>query len=151
MIRLLVGFSVALLLFAFIAAPSAVAQKKAALPQEDAQALSLEVVALQTLNRLDLTMAQLEALLRLTKGAASTPRSASTMKVSPAFVRTLKSLRNALLEEDEERIDELKEKLGDIMDKDKIQLDDRVPISDPARRSATQRSEEHTSELRHRH
>ena len=49
--------------------------------------------------------------------------------MTPAFVKTLKALRNALLEDDD-RIDELKEKLAEVMDKDKIQLNDRTPISD---------------------
>src|SRR5438105_3388527 len=104
----------------------AVAQKKSTPAQDDAQILSLEVVALQTLSRLDLTAPQLETLLRLSKGAAGTPRSQGAAKITPTFVRTLKSLRNALVEDDEDRIDDLKDKLAYIMDKDKIQLDDRM-------------------------
>jgi len=123
---------------AFVASvPSAVfAQKKATPAQDDARMLSLEVVALQTLHRLDLTTPQLEGLLRLSKGAASTPAASGAQKVTPAFVKTLKALRNALAADDEDNIDTLRDKLHEIMDKDKIVLDDRVPISDTARRGA---------------
>src|SRR6185369_13486958 len=38
----------------------------------------------------------------------------------------------------DDKIDELKEKVVELIDKDKIQLEDRVAISDPARRSANQ-------------
>ncbi len=113
----------------------AMAQKKSPPAQDDAQMLSLEVVALQTLHRLDLNAAQLEAIQRLAKGTASTPKTQGAVRVTPAFVKTLKALRSALLEDDD-RSDELKEKLTDIMDRDKIQINDRVPISEPARRNA---------------
>src|SRR5438132_320281 len=107
MARLIGIFSLGLFLFAGFGTSAALAQKKA---PDDPQALSLEVVALQSLHRLDLTVPQLENLLRLSKGAASTPRSQGATKVSPAFVKTLKALRDALLRDDE-RVDELKEKL----------------------------------------
>jgi hypothetical protein len=51
-------------------------------------------------------------------------------------VKTLKALRNALAADDEDGIDELKDKLHEIMARDKIALDDRVPPSDTARRGA---------------
>ena len=134
-----IGFvSLTLAFFGGFQAPAAFAQKKTSPAQDDPQMLSLEVVALQTLNRLDLSTPQLEALLRLAKGTAGTPRSTGAMKVTPAFLKTLKALRSALLDDDDDRIGDLKEKLGDLLDKDKIQLDDRVPISDAARRSAAQ-------------
>lgn len=129
-----VCFTVALLVS--ITPPLAFAQKKAAAPQDDARLLSLEVVALQTLHRLDLTTPQLENLLRLSKGAASTPAANGAQKVTPAFVKTLKALRNALAADDDDSIDSLKDKLQEIMEKDKIVLDDRVPVSDAARRGA---------------
>jgi hypothetical protein len=133
----LMSFSLAAILFANLATPAAFAQKTAAPAQDDPQLLSLEIVALQTLSRLDLTPAQLESLLQFSKGAASVPK-AHSGKVTPAFLKTMKDLRKAILDDDDERIDEFKEKLGEIMDKDRIQLDDRVPISEPARRDASQ-------------
>jgi hypothetical protein len=129
-------FSLTVALVVGLAPSTVFAQKKAAQAQDDARMLSLEVVALQTLHRLDPTTPQLEGLLRLNKGSASTPAASGTQKVTPAFVKTLKALRNALAAEDEDSIDELKEKLHEIMDKDKIVLDDRVPLSDAARRGA---------------
>jgi hypothetical protein len=132
-----IGFlALAVVLAAGSQASIAVAQKKPAPVPDDAQTLSLEVVALQTLHRLDLNTAQLEALQRLAKGAASTPKTQGPVRVTPAFVKTLKALRNALVEDDD-RVDDLKEKLTEVMDKDKIQINDRVPISDAARRNAS--------------
>ena len=130
--RGLVVFSVAVLM----QAPVAFAQKKAAPAQDDAQMLSLEVVALQTLSRLDLSAPQLEALQRLAHGAATMPKTQSGGKVTPAFVKALKALRNALVEDDD-KADAFKEKLTDVMDKDRIQNHDRAPISDMARRNAS--------------
>jgi hypothetical protein len=131
------GFLTVVAMVAAGAQPSvAVAQKKTTAAQDDAQMLSLEVVALQTLSRLDLSTAQLETLQKLAKGAAATPKTQGAVKVTPAFVKTLKALRNALLEDDD-RIDELKEKLAEVMDKDKIQVNDRTPISDAGRRNAS--------------
>ena len=141
MFRSIFRFSSFALLLSLTAAWStapALAQKKSAPAQDDPQMLSLEVVALQTLHRLDLTAPQLENLLRLSKGAASAPRTSGAGTVTPAFLKTLLALRNALLAGDDELIDELKSKLGAIMDSDKIHLDDRVLISDPARRYASQ-------------
>ncbi len=127
-------FSLTVALVVSLGPSTVFAQKKPA--QDDARMLSLEVVALQTLQRLDLTAPQLEGLLRLSKGAASTPAASGAQKVTPAFLKTLKALRNALAADDEDSIETLKEKLHEIMDKDKIVLDDRVPVSDVARRGA---------------
>jgi hypothetical protein len=135
MIRAVI-FSLTVALFVSLAPSTVFAQKKPAPTQDDARMLSLEVVALQTLHRLDLTTPQLEGLLRLSKGSAATLAAGGAQKVTPAFVKTLKALRNALAADDADAIDELKEKLHEIMDKDKIALDDRVPVSDAGRRGA---------------
>ena len=126
-----------LVFLAALAPTPAFAQKKAATPGDDPRLLSLEVVALQSLHRLDLTVPQLENLLRLSKGAAA-PASKGSVKASPAFVKTLKVLREALLADDDDAIDEAKDKLRELMDKERVAIDDRVPISDAARRGAPQ-------------
>jgi hypothetical protein len=138
MIRFFCCSTLAILLGAGLETSSALAQKKTPAPPDDPHLLSLEVLALESLNRLDLTTPQLEALLRLSKGTASAVRSQPAAKVTPAFVKTLKALHNALVAEDDDRIEEFTKKLGDIMDKDKIRLDEGVAISELARRNAMQ-------------
>ena len=132
------AFSVSFMPFAAAATSIAVAQSKSSAAQDDPQQLSLEVTALQALSHLDLSAAQLQELLRLAKGAASAPKSSGKTKVNAAFVKTLKALRTALLDDDGDRIDELKAMLIEIMDKDRVQIEDRVAISETARRQASQ-------------
>lgn len=130
-----VGFTLLVGVCVHLSSSEIFAQKKTA--SDDPQALAFEVAALQTLHRLDLTDAQLELLQRVAKGAASPVKSTGQAKTTPAFVKGLTALRNALLEGDDDKIDDLKDKLLDIMEKDKIQIEDRVAISDPARRAAS--------------
>jgi hypothetical protein len=129
--------TLALFLGSELAISSAVAQKAPGQPApEDPRIMSLEVAALGTLRHLDLAPAQLRELLGMAKGCASALKPTARSRTTPAFVKTLTSLRTALLTEDSDRIDELKEKLESIMEDDNIQLDDRVPISAAARRQA---------------
>src|ERR1700733_7913949 len=101
------AFSLTFVVCAAIGTSNAAAQSKSS-SADDAQQISLEVTALQSLSHLELSVGQLQDLLRLTSGAASTPRSAGQTKVTPTFVKTLKALRKALLEDDEEAVDDLK-------------------------------------------
>jgi hypothetical protein len=106
---------------------------------EDAQVLALEVAALRTLHRLDLSDTQLEALQKIARGTASpAPKSTGQTKLTPAFLKSMSALRTALMNDDEDMIDELRDKVLEIMEKDKIQIEDRVPISESAKRSASQ-------------
>ncbi len=131
------GFLVLAVVMAEQSPSIAFGQKKSLPAGENVQAVALEVAALQTLHRLDLTDAQLEALARFSKSAASSEKPVGARKVTPAFTKALTAFRNALAAGDDEKIDDLREKLAEIMDKEKIALDDRVAITDSARRNAT--------------
>jgi hypothetical protein len=134
-------FALAVVLFTTLGSSPALAQKaakKAAPAAEDPTMLALEVAALQTLQHLDLSSAQLHELLRMGKATASTAKPQGPMRVTPNFVKTLRALRNALLADDEDRIDELKSKLDDIMTKERIQVPDRTAITEAARQHAAQ-------------
>ncbi|HZZ78821.1 MAG TPA: hypothetical protein VFE62_09905 [Gemmataceae bacterium] len=119
-----------------ITASTVSAQPKKA-SSDDTQSLALEVAALRTLHRLELTDAQLEALQRLAKGCASPTRTSGRTKATANFVKSLTALRAALLDGDADKIDEQRDKVLQIMESDKIQIEDRVAISDAARHNAS--------------
>jgi hypothetical protein len=95
--------------------------------------LSMEVAALQAFHQFRLTPAQLETLRKLAKETAPEPSERETAKASPAFRDTVTALRNALVEGDDELIDQLQDKLEDLAEKEKPELDDGIEVTDAAR------------------
>jgi hypothetical protein len=130
MVRSVVSLAALLLLAG--TAPTAVAQNR----PEDARLLSLEVAALYTLHHLDLDAGQMQELLRLSKGCAGTLKAPGQTRITPAFSKVLTALRDALLADDSDRIDSLKENLMTVMEEDKIVMEDRVSNSAAARRQS---------------
>src|SRR5438477_6769474 len=110
----------------------------AAAQGDDLTALGLEVSALQTLQDLDLEADQLKALKGLAKGAAAPKPATKAVKASEAFAKTLKDLRAALIKGDDDKISELQAKLDDLREKENIDLGDRLPLTDSARKRAPQ-------------
>jgi hypothetical protein len=100
--------------------------------------LSLEVEALQTLHRFQMTTRQLEALSRLAADTVgkSTPREDG--KGSGKLQKTLTELRDALLRGDEDRIERLEEQLEALQDAEDPDLDDEVELTPAARRRASE-------------
>jgi hypothetical protein len=98
--------------------------------------LNLEVQALLTLTRLDLTPDQLKNLAALAKGAAQKPMKRPPAKVSNKYRSALINLHAALAKGDDAKVLESKEKMEDLMESEEIDLDEDVPISDEARTRA---------------
>jgi hypothetical protein len=94
--------------------------------------LSLEVTALQTLHRFQLTPAQLEAIRKVARDTMSS-ESRESGKGSSKLRQTFTDLRTALIRGDQERIDTLHQKLDDLLDADDTDLDDEVVITAGAR------------------
>lgn len=106
--------------------------------KEDLTDVALEVLALQTLDQLQLTPAQLAD---LAKRSASTSEEAHVRpvpKVSDKYRKALTDLLAALRANNEERIDELTSALDELREKEKPDLDDDVDISEEARKQAPQ-------------
>ncbi len=98
--------------------------------------VSLEVEALQTLRGLSLTPAQLKALAVLAKEVAPKARERKAGKASEKYRAALTELRDALRQNDADKIDTLTEKRDDLRDAEKPDLDDDVEATDAAKRKA---------------
>jgi len=105
---------------------------------DDLTTLSLEINALQALTELDLEPGQLRTVAGLAKGAAADKPAAKTVKPSAEFVKTLKALHAALLKGEGERVPDLQTKIDELREKETLDLGDRVPLTDTARKRAPQ-------------
>jgi hypothetical protein len=118
--------------------PAAPAAPAVPAPKEKADAdnitsLHLEVGALETIHQLQLTRAQLERLARLAPGTAQKALATRETKVSEEYQKTLKELRDALVEDDEDRITDLSVALDELREKEEPDFEE-VEITDVARR-----------------
>jgi hypothetical protein len=104
--------------------------------KDDLNALSLEVAALQLVHQLDLTTDQMEAFAKLAKDAAPKDTTRKPARVSNKYRKTLRRYHDALVEGDDDRIDELAEEIADLRDAEDSTLDDQVEVTDEARRLA---------------
>jgi hypothetical protein len=94
--------------------------------------LKLEVDALEKLYHLELNAKQLQALLALAeKTAAQTPAS-QEVRASEEYQKTLKSLRDALVAQDEDRMREANDKLDELHEKETISIDASFDMTDAA-------------------
>jgi hypothetical protein len=94
----------------------------------------MEVAALQAFRQFRLTPAQLDTLRKLAKETAPEPSEREAGKATTAFRDGLVALRNALAEEDDDDlIDRLQEKLEELTQKEKPELDDSIEVTDAAR------------------
>jgi hypothetical protein len=98
--------------------------------------LSMEVAALQAFHQLQLSPAQLETLRKFAKDAATEPASREAGKASADFRRTLTALRNALVDDDDELIDQLEEELDELRESEKPELEISIEITETARERA---------------
>jgi hypothetical protein len=125
------------------AAGSVPERKQADEPKKDKDAppapeeVSMEVQALRVLYAMQTTPEQMKGLAKLAKGTAQPSRERTKAKVSKAFLQTLTELRGYLVEaNDEDEIDALVDKLGQLQESDKPELDDGVEITAAARKQA---------------
>jgi hypothetical protein len=124
-------FGLSLLLVACAGFTGASAQTSASNINE----LSLEVAALHLLHDLELSLPQLDELIKLARDCAAKPPS-SQAKVSSAYRAALAQLRTALIKSEDEKIAELMEKLDQIHEKEELELDTAVEITPTARQKA---------------
>jgi hypothetical protein len=109
------------------------AQKDAKVDLNDA---SLEVQALQAFHQIGFTPAQLKELAKLAKDTAMKPRERKEPKANEKFRTALLELRAALRKNDEDKIDDLIEKVDKLRDSEEPKLDDKIEVTEAARRSA---------------
>lgn len=104
----------------------------------DLNALSMEVLALQSCLQLQLTPAQLQALAKLAPETAMKARPRKPAQASDLFRKKLTELRAALIKRDGEEVGILVGELGEVTGKEKPALDNSVSITEPARRRAAE-------------
>src|SRR5437879_4052606 len=103
-----------------------VSRSPAADPKTSLSNLSLEVAALQTLHRFQMTPQQMEAMRKLAGDTMQKEAGRQAGKGNAKLRQSLTDLREALLRGEQERIDSLEEKLDDLLDAEDADLDDEV-------------------------
>ena len=98
----------------------------------DLNLISMEVKAFRTLRGLKATPLQLTRIARLAKNTVGKPSKREPAKTTNSYIDTLTELREALIVNDEDKIESLKEKLDDLEAKDAPDLDDDIEITDAA-------------------
>jgi hypothetical protein len=97
----------------------------------------MEVNALQTLRVLKLTPEQLHLLRKLAPETAQKERTHKTITASREFRGLLAELHQALVDDvDDDRIDELTDKLTELREAEEPELNDAVEVTDAARKRA---------------
>jgi hypothetical protein len=100
----------------------------------DPSDLSLEITSLHTMHQLKITLPQLEALVKIARTTAMEAPAHKEVKISAMMRKTLVELRDALLDNDDDRIEELNAALEELREKEKPELDDGLEITDAARK-----------------
>jgi len=109
---------------------AAAAQK--APPREN---LELQIAALSTIHELELTPAQLRAFKEIASGIAQKADPPGG-EMPPGYRAALTALRDALVKDNEDKIDEAQEKVQDLRDKDDIDTETHIQIADEAKKQA---------------
>jgi len=111
--------------------------KKPKEPEElTLSALSMEVAALRTLHRFQVTPTQVEALANMAGETAMKVGKGLPIRASDKVRKRLLDLRDALVDSDDERAQELEEKLAALLEEEKVDLEDRVKVTPTAMRKA---------------
>jgi hypothetical protein len=106
---------------------------KKARAEPDLNILSLEVSALETLDSLEVTIGQLNFLEKTAPQTANKIGQRTRDKASPAYRKALMEYHAALVKKaDEEKLEELHEKLGGLNDSDPAELADGWELTDAA-------------------
>jgi hypothetical protein len=104
----------------------------------DVTIVYMEVELLQHLADLELTPAQLDFLAAIAKDTADKPRDRKAPKTSAEFRKTLTALHAALKVNDTDQVDDLHDKLDELMEKEEIVFDDEVNLTDAARKKSVE-------------
>jgi hypothetical protein len=108
-------------------------QKKAGRPsREEGGRLGREVKALRALRGFEVTPAQLAEIVRVARHTAAKSGKREPAKASGAYIDALAELREALIANDEAKIEALKERVDDLQAKESPDLDDDIELSDSA-------------------
>lgn len=102
-------------------------------PAVDLNQIHMEIEAVHVLTTLDLTVKQLDALAVLAKDTAGKPRARQPVKASAAYRDTLIALHAALKKGDDDKIDDLQDKLDELAVKEDVTFDDDIELTDAAR------------------
>ena len=115
---------------------SAFAADEKADKEQPLHEISLEVQALRSIEDLRLTQDQLDLLAKLAKETAEPERKRAEPKASAEYRRVLTRLRDALLAQDEDKIDELEGALEELKAKENPTIDEDVTVTKAARKRA---------------
>jgi hypothetical protein len=108
----------------------------AAADNKDANALSLQITALEMLHRFQASPAQLEALAELAKKHETKDDKRKTPKVSAKYLKMLTDLRDAYVNGDEDKILTLSADLEELREKEDPDLDDEITLTPASRQGA---------------
>jgi len=100
--------------------------------------LKLEVDALEKLYHLELNGKQLQSLLTLAEKTAAKAPASQEVQAGAEYHKTLKSLHDALLAQEEDRLRELSDKLDELQEKETISIDDAFEMTEAAMGAAPQ-------------
>ncbi len=99
-------------------------------------ALSMEISALQVLHDLRVTPPQIELIAKLVKETAEKMPDRKPPKVSEKMLKLYADLRQAFIDADDDKINEVTSDLEDLRDGEKVEIDDDVDLTDAARKKA---------------
>lgn len=121
---------------AAVAAPTDAKPADKSSEKQSLSNLSLEVSAMQTLHRFQLTAKQLDALRKLASETMPKPAAREDGKGSAKLHKTLTELHAALIKDDDDAIDSLGEQLDTLLAADETDLDDNIDLTPAARKRA---------------
>jgi len=98
--------------------------------------LALEINVLRTLYYLKATPEQVQAIQKLAKETAGPDKKRERGKVSKEYHQLLVDVRDALAQDDEERVEELEDQLEELTITEAPELDEAVELTDAARKHA---------------
>jgi hypothetical protein len=110
------------------------AEKVIAAPPGDVNALSMEVAVLRTLYLIKAAPHHLERIKRDCKDCPMKPRKREATDVTPEYKKTLIDLRAALIAADDDKVNELSDRLEELAADDEPDVDDAVDITDESRK-----------------
>jgi hypothetical protein len=114
------------------AAPVQVAQAA----KVDVNHLSMEIMALQAIDQMHATPAQLQNLVKLAPETISKAKNRKPAKASDKYAKKLTEFRDALLKRDADDIQVVTGELGELFTMEKPVIDTTIEISEPARKRA---------------
>jgi hypothetical protein len=115
------------------AAPAENEPPRIELPKGDLNHLNLEVTALEMLDQMRITRAQLEQLKMLAPSTSQPMPAPREVAMSPEFARTLGAFHATLVQDDDDQIAEISARLEKLREKESPEFDD-VEIGDAARK-----------------